>query len=663
MFKLSERICLNVVMICLLLFASRVGAAGNTWTASSGTSEWSDAANWSLQAVPTSADNALIRGNTGNGIWPVISEQPLQMPNGIWIGYSNASGIPLLTLGYQSALTTTNISVGYVADGRMEVEGGHINVGSGGLNLGSGNSDWGYSHGTLNIHAGRLETTHLRFGVYAAGEYQGGSGKIELLGGSLKVFNLEGLDTPQCRINIESGMLVITGNYTVENVESWVNSGKLVAYDGRGEIEIDHIGNLVITARETKTGSRVMYNDALINIDDLGPLTQSWLNDNCYIASDCDGADINGDGNVDIFDFAALSDLWMNRYYGLFVCDDGQLLNNGTIFSGIGVNYFDCFYAKIKNSANNMDINGFQGLKDHKIKFARMMGCGFWPVDMQLYFDDKAEYFRRFDEVVNSALLNNVGLIPTLFWTHYTIADIVGEPVNSIGNPGSQTIAVMKQYVHDVVGRYKDSPAIWGWEIGNEWSNAIDLPNAADQRPPTWTSLGNPATRTDKDELTLEMMRTAMVTVAREIRKYDTYRLISSGNSYPRKSAWHQWTENSWTEDTTLQKKVIFKLHNPDPVNSISVHYYDVQRDLVLAQSVAQDINKPLFVGEFGANGYTQETVEQFNLLMDNIQSANVPFSAVWNYNRDSQSDDYNIVPDTYDSRYYQLLTIYNANN
>jgi endo-1,4-beta-mannosidase len=39
----------------------------------------------------------------------------------------------------------------------------------------------------------------------------------------------------------------------------------------------------------------------------------------------------------------------------------------------------------------------------------------------------------------------------------------------------------MRAYVRDVVERYKDSPAVWGWEFGNEYNIPTDLP---DERPP-----------------------------------------------------------------------------------------------------------------------------------------------------------------------------------
>ena len=43
----------------------------------------------------------------------------------------------------------------------------------------------------------------------------------------------------------------------------------------------------------------------------------------------------------------------------------------------------------------------------------------------------------------------------------------------------------MRRYTEEVVRRYKDSPAIWGWEFGNEYNLAADLPaDSRDRRPP-----------------------------------------------------------------------------------------------------------------------------------------------------------------------------------
>ena len=66
-------------------------------------------------------------------------------------------------------------------------------------------------------------------------------------------------------------------------------------------------------------------------------------------------------------------------------------------------------------------------------------------------------------------------------------------------------------------------------------------------------SLGTPQTRSERDELSFEMVRTAFIAFATEVRKHDPQRLIFSGDSFPRPSAWHQAHENSWKHDTPAQ--------------------------------------------------------------------------------------------------------------
>ena len=237
-----------------------------------------------------------------------------------------------------------------------------------------------------------------------------------------------------------------------------------------------------------------------------------------------------------------------NAHFGLSVSVDGTLIRDGRSYRGIGVNYFDAFSRTLTQPGDTSYEQGFKTLAEHKIPFARIMGCGYWPVDNQLYQHNKALYFERFDGVVRAAEKYNIGLIPSLFWNMATVPDMVGEACDQWGNPASKTHEFMRAYIKDVVTRYKDSPAIWGWEFGNEYNLGADLPNAAEWRPLIQPKLGTALTRSAHDELTHDMIRTAFAAFAREVRKYDTYRIISSGNAFPalrlginvRKKAGHQ---------------------------------------------------------------------------------------------------------------------------
>ena len=177
---------------------------------------------------------------------------------------------------------------------------------------------------------------------------------------------------------------------------------------------------------------------------------------------------------------------------GLSVSAQGIVQRDGKAYRGIGVNYFDAFYRTLHDPTDTSYEAGFQTLQSLHIPFCRLMGGGFWPSEQKLYRENPHEFFRRFDAVVRSAERHHIGLIPSLFWNEPTVPDLVGEPVKAWGDPASKTRKYMRDYVRDVVGRYRRSPAIWGWEFGNEFSLSADLPNAAEHLPSIVPALGTP---------------------------------------------------------------------------------------------------------------------------------------------------------------------------
>ena len=194
--------------------------------------------------------------------------------------------------------------------------------------------------------------------------------------------------------------------------------------------------------------------------------------------------------------------------FGLTVDADGALLRNGVPYGGFGVNYFSAFSRVLLDPDDTSYEEGFKELASYEIPFARVMFTGFWPSNMELYMEDKPAYFQRMDAVVKSAEENGIGLIPSLFWYDGMVPDLVAEPRDQWGNPESKTHAFMRNYINEVVTRYKDSPAIWGWELGNEYNLGADLPNAAEHRPKIVPHLGTLTSRSERDDLTHEMLHT-----------------------------------------------------------------------------------------------------------------------------------------------------------
>ena len=352
---------------------------------------------------------------------------------------------------------------------------------------------------------------------------------------------------------------------------------------------------------------------------------------------------------------------------GVHVARDGKLLRGNKPIRAIGVNYYDCFVRTLEAPSTNSTQNtsyeaGFAILERYRIPFARISVTGFWPSEMALYKSDPNAYLRRLDGVMRSAEKHGIGIVPSLFWNLSTVPDIVGEPCNQWGNTNSQTHAFMRKYIRDIVGRYKDSPAIWGWEFGNEFNLAKDLPNASTQHPPVVPSLGTPATRSTADELTHDMVSIALAEFAREVRKLDPARFITSGNAIPRPSAWHMRKELSWTKDSPEEFNEILVAEHPAPIDVLSVHTYaeDIARIVPCAEA-ARKAHKPLFVGEFGVPGArTPEHERQFQDLLDTLRRERVPLSALWVFDFAWQGKDYSVTPDN--ERGWQLEAIQKAN-
>jgi len=349
---------------------------------------------------------------------------------------------------------------------------------------------------------------------------------------------------------------------------------------------------------------------------------------------------------------------------GLSVGVEGRLRMRGELFRGIGVNYYDAFARTLGQTARTNYDAGFRELAARKIPFARFSAGGYWPNEWGLYRTNRSEYFARLDGVVQSAERHGIGLIPSCFWQLSTLPDLVGEPCNRWGETNSRTIAFMREYTRELVTRYGKSPAIWGWEFGNEYNLPADLPNAAQHRPPIVPNLGTPAQRTADDELTHAAIRVAFREFALEVRKHDPQRIVISGNAFPRVSAWHQAKEKSWKRDTREQFAEVLSADNPLPMNTLSVRGYDVESDigrLPQAMDVARSLKKPLFVGEFGVPGAsTEETKAKFTAILSAIETNRVPISALWVYDFDGQAKDWNV--NTTNGRSWQLDAIQQAN-
>jgi hypothetical protein len=346
-----------------------------------------------------------------------------------------------------------------------------------------------------------------------------------------------------------------------------------------------------------------------------------------------------------------------NQFPGLNV-QNGVLMLRGKPFHGIGVNYFSLASRILENPNDASSLTNLARLASARVPFVRFMCGGFWPAQQELDVTNREEFFKRLDRVVECAEKNRIGLIPSLFWNLATVCDLAHEPLHELGQTNSRSIALLRAYTKDVVSRYRRSPAIWGWEFGNESSLSADLPNAAQHRPLLAAEMGTPRTRTELDELKSSDLHVALVEFGRTVRELDLSRPIFSGNALPRPSAWHNTHETNWIPDNAEQFRAVLRRDNPDPINTISVHIYDGEGFPAGAHTFseivthlvreAQAAGKPLFIGEFGLRNRASRDEQQpeFGRLLNALEQRRVPLAAVWVFDYPEQNQQWNITFD-----------------
>jgi len=364
----------------------------------------------------------------------------------------------------------------------------------------------------------------------------------------------------------------------------------------------------------------------------------------------------------------------LKKINGLYV-KEGKLFKDGKEFMGVGVNYFDAFYRVITSSGNTDRSykEGFKILKDkYNVPFIRFVAGGYWPVDWNLYFYDRDKYFEYFDELVTEAEKYQLGLIPSLVWYYASIPDLMGEHVADLENDDSRSAKFIKEYVKEVVRRYKDKSVIWAWEVGNEYMIHADLPNQLGM-PPIAVLRGTRPYRTDLDRPTRKILNTVYKYVVEEIRRLDDFRMISSGNAIPHKSTWHIINKGSWEIDTCEQYAKILESDNMF-ADTISIHVYPnydkvyfpemVSIDSLIEYSceAANKLGKPLFIGEFGSPVMEdkEKSREYFKKIINSIESNKVPLSALWVFNYPNQDGQWNITSSN--ERSYMLCEIRDLN-
>ena len=320
---------------------------------------------------------------------------------------------------------------------------------------------------------------------------------------------------------------------------------------------------------------------------------------------------------------------------GLYV-EDGVLKLGGKKFYGIGTNYYDGPLRNYINPMNGNPTRGIEWIASQELPFIRARFSAWGAEGMDAFWNNRAEFFGNFDRFVAQCEKSHVGIIATLVWTPNQYIEEGETMAEFFQNTNGKNYKKMLTFIEAIVTRYKNSPAIWGWEIGNEFNLDVDL----NTRPVT---VG----------LTADILADFYRDIAARIRKWDgTNRIISTGNSQNRQVSWNLMHGNGWTMDTIEQQREMTKHWDTPDMSVTSIHVYNrtqivdgkqvsVSDYLSTLVGFCKEMKKPLYIGEYcddemnnldRTEEVLKESLEKFRVLHEAIMANDIQLSTLWIY-------------------------------
>ena len=320
------------------------------------------------------------------------------------------------------------------------------------------------------------------------------------------------------------------------------------------------------------------------------------------------------------------------KQLGLYL-KDGTLMLGDKPFVGVGVNYYDGAFRIVANILADDIDGGIANLVEYGVPMVRIRFSPWGTEGMKLYEQNPELFFKQLDKCVRICEQNKIGIIADLAWTTTYFRDSENQSrVDFFTTFDGQGFQRMLKYFKEIIDRYKYSPAIWGWEIGNEYNLACNVS-------------GEP--------LSPDHLGAFYDYVSSYIRQCDgSNRVIATGNSQNRGSSYHLWKENSWTSDTEAQEHEVMNCYMPENIDIHSIHVYnnyqmwDTKR-VTLSKYIAEnmehcaDMGRVLYIGEYCDNDLNNAPEDQktdaninasFKKIHDAIVENKVPIAMIWRY-------------------------------
>ena len=383
-----------------------------------------------------------------------------------------------------------------------------------------------------------------------------------------------------------------------------------------------------------------------------------------------------------------------------------QILKGGRPYRAIGLNFYSLF--NHDDLAQQFALLAAKGVPFVRYNAGQFEAGANGNAGWRQYLTNPAGWWAKNAAIVSAAESAGIGLIPSMFWRHATTCDLMAftsagkrDTIGQWGNPASNTRQFMRAYTAEFVQRYAESPAIFGWEMGNEYESYADLfprasfPPLADGGPASYAAAPANANGTT-DQLTTADLFNAAADWCAVVRANDPHgRLLSSGAAISLPNRYNQFNNISAGLDTYAQWMSGApgalpwpEYENPRCFDTLCAHSYQAARKafwywndqtfakatpdqlIGLLKTMAEHHGRPLFLGEFGAirgdAGVTADAAAetaQFTTMLAAIVRERVPLSALWNYGyvaNGSGIDAWNV--DVGTPRQYQLDALAAAN-
>jgi hypothetical protein len=301
--------------------------------------------------------------------------------------------------------------------------------------------------------------------------------------------------------------------------------------------------------------------------------------------------------------------------------ENGKFMLDGKPFVEISFNKFDLFWSLWQEAMAGKELNDYNPMVQRQQKaLSDLSKAGFKTIRFfgmvhesqfkwfkSVYIDDvKSEkiYYQALDKAIELLERNNLRAVFSLGCSYFTDEE-AGEHLRElVTNPKSVSRKLLNDNIDDIVARYKNSKAILMWEVTNEMTLFWDV------QPGTLEQNG-------KRRPTMDASIQFYKDVIARIKKKDPIRMVNSGGSMLRESAYNLNVNKKWTKDTYPQQLEMYRKMHEGTFNLIDIHYYtssnpgyfmrdeitgkDAVLDLPVYMKIADALKLPLYVGEYGA--------------------------------------------------------------